>query len=157
MKLAQLKQEIDRLNFEIDRDQGFLNSFDADVLKMERGRREFSFKRWAEGRTFFNFLLFVIAVENGEDTKAITQKFLVVGAETPIKLTDKTLKAARDALAAGKSPDLKAAVAEAAAVVNARLLPGYNKELKAAITKRIDDNKKARVGQLAQYKTMGGK
>ena len=156
-RLAALKAQIDQLRFEIKRDEGFLTSFTSDVLKMESGRREVSFKRWAQGKTFFNFLLFVIAVDDGGDKKKIAEEFLADGAATPIKLRDNTLKVVRDALKAGRVPDLKVALAEAAAVVNARLLVAYNNETKAAISKRITDAKKALVAPLAEYKAMGGK
>jgi hypothetical protein len=157
VRLAALKAEVDRLRFEIKRDEGFLPTFGNDVLKMDSGRREVSFKRWAQNRAYINFLLFVMAVDDGGDATKVAQDFLADAAPTPIKLTDKTLKAARDALKAGAKPDLKAALAEAAAVVNARLLPDYNKENLAAINKRIADNKKALVAPLTEYKAMGGK
>lgn len=156
-RLAALKTQIDQLRFEIKRDEGFLTSFTGDVLKMESGRREVSFKRWAEGRTYFNFLLFVIAVDDGGDKKKIAEEYLADGAATPIKLTDNTLKVAREALKAGRTPDLKVALTEAAAVVNARLLAAYNSETKAAIAKRISDAKKALVAPLTEYKALGGK
>ena len=157
VRLAALKAQIDQLRSEIKRDEGFLTSFTSDVLKMESGRREVSFKRWAQGKTYYNFLLFVIAVDDGGDKKKIAEQYLADGAATPIKLTDRTLKVAHDALKAGRAPDLKVALAEAAAVVNARLLVAYNNETKAAISKRITDAKKALVAPLAEYKDMGGK
>ena len=157
VKVAAVKAEVDKLKFEITRDNGFLADTPKGVLTMESGRREVSFKRWAQGKTYEKFLLFVIAVDDGGDTKKAAEQFIKTGAPQFIVLPDATRKAVEDALGKGQKPDLKTALKQAAAVVDQRMLPAYNTETNNAIKARIAKSNGDLVNKLKEYKDLGGK
>jgi len=156
-KIKEAKDEVDRLKFEIQRDEGLLKDQPKSVRSMESGRREVSFQNWAKGKTYEKFLNFVVRVENGGVAKDIAEEFIKTGAPKIIKLSDATRKEVEDALAKNQQPKLDKALKEAAAVVDARMLPAYNQELAKAINERLGASRKKLVEAQAKFKAVGGK
>ena len=156
-KVKEAKAEVDRLGFEIKRDEEWKGKRPKSVHTMNSGEREMGFKNWAAGKTYERFLWFVIRVENGGVPADIAEEFVKTGAPSIIKLTDATRQAIEEALAKKQAPKLERALKEATAVVDARLLPSYNAEILKAITTRLVENKKKLVDAKAKYKAVGGK
>ena len=156
-KLAALKAEVERLKFEINRDEGWLKTRPGTFAKMDGGEQEVGFTNWAKTKRYDRYITFLLWVECGRDAKSIVDTFVKDKAESPVKLTDAARGAIQGPMSNGRPPNYALAVKETTKVVDTILLPIYNKELKAGISKRIVDNKKLLVTAATDLKKMMGK
>ena len=155
-KLKALKEEIERLKFEIERDKGFIKNWPTKFATMNPGLAEVGFTNWAKGHRYDRYVTFLLWNDWGRDGKSIHDEFVKTGAPSLLKITPAAKKEADDSIAAGK-PKFTRAVKEVTKVVDTILIPLYRKEDGKAVEKRITENKAALARKVAELKKLVGR
>jgi hypothetical protein len=155
-KLEALKKELERLLFEIKRDEQLKSSLPSHWKSMNDGLREIGFTHWAEPLRLDRFIEFANAVENGQDAKQLATEFIVTKAPRILQVKDEIRTAVDKAMAAGHAPDLKAAHDDVVRIIDATMLPRFRKDTIAAIDKRLTEDRKALAQKQAELKALLG-
>jgi hypothetical protein len=155
-KLKALKDEIERLKSEIDRDKGFIKNWPTKFATMDPGLAEIGFTNWAKGHRYDRYVTFLLWTDWGRDKKSIYEEFIKTGAPQIVKLTPAAKKQADDSMAA-KAPKFDLAVKEVGKVVDTILIPLYRKEDGKAVENRMAENQKTLAKKAAELKALVGR
>ena len=155
-KLKALKDEIERLKSEIDRDKGFIKNWPTKFATMDPGLAEIGFTNWAKGHRYDRYVTFLLWNDWGRDAKSIYDEFIKTGAPSLVKITPAAKKQADDSVAANK-PKFDLAVKEVTKVVDTILIPLYRKEDGKVVENRIAENQKALAKKVAELKALIGR
>ncbi|MGZ5235547.1 MAG: hypothetical protein ACXWCV_04455 [Caldimonas sp.] len=156
VKLKALKDEIERLKFEIERDKGFLKNWPKNFKSMDPGLAEIGFTNWAKGHRYDRYVTFLLWNDWGRDGQTIYDEFVKAGAPEALKLTDAAKKEAEDSVKA-KKPKFDRAIKEVTTVVDTILIPLYRKEDGKAVENRIVENQKLLLKKANELKALLGR
>jgi len=156
-KLDALKKDVERLKFEIERDEGFKKTLPTNFKSMDNGLREVGFTHWAEPLRLDRFIEFADGVENGMDAKKLAAEFIVNKAPRFLQVAPAIRDAVDAAMVAGKVPDLKAAHDDVVRIIDATILPRFRKDTLAGIDKRLVESRKDLAQKQAELKAKAGR
>lgn len=156
VKLKALKEEIERLKFEIERDKGFIKNWPKSFKTMNPGLAEIGFTNWAKGHRYDRYVTFLLWTDWGRDGQSIYDEFLKPGAARLVKITDAASKQAQTSIQA-KTPKFDLAVKEVTKVVDTILIPLFRKEDGGAVEKRITEAQKELARKAGELKALLGR
>jgi len=156
IKLAALKGDVENLKKQVENaGKGITRAKNFNAMK--DNEREYLFRNWMNAKGYGEYVDFLNEHKYGRDAKDLVEAYLAENATSKkLAISDATRKAAVDAVAQNKKPDLAKAVKEPTEKVD-KLVPAYYDDIAKKTKANLPALKKLLAERVAALKAMTGK